>query len=201
MGRVILDLSMSLDGFVAGTNIGAANPLGDDGDRLHEWMFSGGTETGRSIEREIFAGAGAIVMGRRTFDVGKPHWDPDPQTFRQLPVFVLTHRAHEPIADPGGSTFTFVPDGTESVLAQARTAAGGRDVILGGGASLGRQFLKAGLLDEMRIHLVHLLLGTGARLFDLTGDRPWPLQATRLVEDAGVTHFHFLVPVPPRPRG
>ena len=104
------------------------------------------------------------------------------KTFRQLPVFVLTHRAHEPIADPGGSTFTFVSDRIESVLAQARTAASDRDVILIGGASLGRQFLKAGLVDEMRIHLVHLLLGTGARLFDLAGDRPWPLQTTRLVK-------------------
>ena len=97
-------------------------------------------------------------------------------------MFVLTHRAHEPIADPGGSTFTFVSDRIESVLAQARTAASDRDVILIGGASLGRQFLKAGLVDEMRIHLVHLLLGTGARLFDLAGDRPWPLQTTRLVK-------------------
>jgi dihydrofolate reductase len=140
-------------------------------------------------------------MGRRTFDVGKPHWDPDPQTFRQLPVFVLTHRAHEPNADPGGSTFTFVSDGIESALAQARTAASGQDVVLGGGASLGRQFLKARLLDEMRIHLVHLLLGTGARLFDLAGDGLWQLQATRLVEDAGVTHFRFLVPTSPQPRG
>jgi dihydrofolate reductase len=80
------------------------------------------------------------------------------------------------------------------VLAQARTAASGQDVVLIGGASLGRQLLQAGLLDEMRIHLVHLLLGTGARLFDLPGDGPWPLQAARLVDDAGVTHFRFQVP-------
>lgn len=116
-------------------------------------------------------------------------------------MFVLTHRAHEPIADPGGSTFTFVSGGIESVLAQARTAASGRDVVLIGGASLGRQFVKAGLVGDMRIHLVHLLLGTGARLFDLADDGPWPLQTTRLVEDADVTHFRFLVPTSPRPRG
>lgn len=197
MGRVILDLSMSLDGFAAGANIGAANPLGEGGERLHEWMFSGATETGEGIGREVFASAGAIVTGRRTFDLGKPHWDPDPLTFRQLPVFVLTHRAHEPIADPGGSTFTFVCDGVDSALAQARAAAGGRDVVLIGGASLGRQFLQAGLVDEMRIHLVHLLLGSGARLLDLAGG-PRPLQATRVVEDAGVTHFRFLAPASPR---
>ncbi len=148
MGRVILDLSMSLDGFVAGTSVDAGNPLGDGGDRLHDWMFSSGTETGRAIERETFASAGAIVMGRRTFDLGKPHWDPDPQTFRRLPVFVLTHRPREPVADPGGSTFTFVSDGIDSVLAQARTAADGRDVVLGGGASLGRQFLTPGSLTR-----------------------------------------------------
>jgi dihydrofolate reductase len=89
MGRVILDQSMSLDGFVAGANISADNALGDGGDRLHEWMFSSGTETGRSIGRETFASAGAIVVGRRTFDLGKPHWDPD-----------LTARAR-PVARPG----------------------------------------------------------------------------------------------------
>jgi dihydrofolate reductase len=192
---------MSLDGFVAGTNINAGNALGDGGDRLHDWMFSSGTETGRIIERETFASAGAIIMGRRTFDVGKPHWDPDPQTFRRLPVFVLTHRAREPVADPGGSMFTFVSAGIENLLAQARTAADGRDVVLGGGASLGRQFLQAGLLDEMRIHLVHLLLGAGARLFDLAGNGPRPLPVTQLMEDAGVTHFRFLAPKSPRPRG
>jgi len=144
MGRVILDQSMSLDGFVAGANISADNALGDGGDHLHEWMFSSGTETGRSIARETFASAGAIVVGRRTFDLGKPHWDPNPQTFRQLPGFVLTHRAHEPIADPGGSTFTFVSGGTESVLAQARTAASGRDVVLTGGRASGASAWRLG---------------------------------------------------------
>lgn len=191
MSRVILDLSMSLDGFVAGTNVDVDKPLGDGGERLHDWMFGKATETGRRIEREIFASAGAIVMGRRTFDVGKPHWDPNPETFRRLPVYVLTHRAREPVMDRGGSTFTFVSDGVEGVLAQARAAAGNRDVVLGGGASIGRQALAAGLLDELRIHLVHLLLGAGARLFDRDGNGPRQLQATRLAEDVGVTHFGF----------
>jgi dihydrofolate reductase len=100
------------------------NPLGDGGDRLHDWMYARATDVGRRIEREIFDGAGAIVMGRRTFDVGKPHWDPDPKTFAGLPVFVLTHRAQDPIADPGGSTFTFVTGGAEGALEQAQAAAG-----------------------------------------------------------------------------
>jgi dihydrofolate reductase len=188
---VILDLSVSLDGFAAGRSVELDNPLGDGGDRLHDWMFARATDVGRRIEREVFAGAGAIVMGRRTFDVGKPHWDPDPKTFRRLPVFVLTHRPQDPIADPGGSTFTFVTGGVEDALEQAQAAAGNRDVVLGGGPSIGRQFLQAGLLDELRIHLVHLLLGAGERLFDLHRREVVDLQATRLVEDVGVTHFRF----------
>ena len=191
MGRVILDLSVSPDGFAAGRNAAVENPLGDGGDRLHDWMYARATDVGRRIEREIFTGAGAIVMGRRTFDVGKPHWDPNPETFRGLPVFVLTHWAQDPITDPGGSTFTFVTGGVEGALKQAQAAACQRDVVLGGGASIGRQFLQAGLLDELRIHLVHLLLGAGERLFDLDQRGTVDFQATRLVEDAGVTHFRF----------
>lgn len=191
VGRVILDLSMSLDGFAAGPNADVDNPLGDGGDRLHHWMYAGATDVGRRIEKEIFADAGAIVMGRRTFDVGKPHWDPDPQTFRGLPVFVLTHRAQEPVADPEGSTFTFVTGGVEAALEQAQAAAGNRDVVLGGGPGIDRQFVQAGLLDELRIHLVHLLLGAGERLFVSDRQEAVDLQATRLVEDVGVTHFRF----------
>lgn len=191
MGRVILDLSVSLDGFAAGRNVTVDNPLGDGGDRLHDWMYARATAVGRRIEREIFADAGAIVMGRRVFDVGKPHWDPDPHTFDGLPVFVLTHRPQDPITDAGGSTFTFVTGGVAGAQEQAQAAAGGRDVVLGGGPSICRQFVQAGLVDELRIHLVHLLLGGGTRLFDSDQREVMELQATRLVEDVGVTHFHF----------
>ena len=165
--------------------------MGDDGERLHDWMFGGASETGQRIQQEMFASAGAVVIGRRMFDLGKPHWDPDPETFRRLPVFVLTHRPEAPIVDEGGSTFTFASDGVEDALAQARAAAAERDVVVGGGASIARQFVQIGLLDELRIHLVHLLLGAGERLLDFDDHRPRSLRATRVIEDAGVTHFRF----------
>jgi dihydrofolate reductase len=129
--------------------------------------------------------------GQATFDVGKPHWDPDPKTFRGLPVFVLTHRAQDPIADPGGSTFTSVTSGVAGALEQAQAAAGNQDVVLGGGPSIGRQSLQAGQLDELHIHLVHLLLGAGERLFDLDRRDAADFQATRLAEDVSITHFRF----------
>jgi dihydrofolate reductase len=147
---VILDLSMSLDGFVAGPNVDVERPRGERGDLLHDWMFGKATDASREIVGEVFGTAGAIVMGRRTFDVGKPHWDPDPGTFLRLPVFVLTHRPREPVVDEGGSRFTFVTDGVEAALEQARAAAGDKDVVLGGGAGLSQAVIRAGLLDGLR---------------------------------------------------
>lgn len=192
MGKVNLELSVSFDGFVAGANVEADNPMGDGGELLHDWMFDKATDTGRSIKSEMFDGAGAIVIGRRMFDLGKRYWDPDPETFHQLPVFVLTHRSQEPIVDEGGSTFTFVSS-VDDALAQARAAAGERDVLLGGGGDLARQFVRAGLVDELRIHLVHLLLGGGTQLFEPNGADIRELKLTRLVEDDGVTHLRFAV--------
>lgn len=189
MGKVRFDISMSLDGFTAGANISTGNPLGDGGERLHDWMFSQATETGRGIQREVFDGAGAVLMGRRVFDLGKPHWGKE--TFRRLPVFVITHRPREPIADPGGSTVTFVSEGIEEAVAQARSAAGERDVVMIGGADTGRQLLAGGFVDELRLHLVHLLLGSGTPLFEPPGAGFRQLPVTRLVEDSGVTHFTF----------
>jgi dihydrofolate reductase len=191
MSRTILELSISLDGYGAGPNISPESPLGEDGDRLHDWMFDGATEAGRRIQKEFFADAGAVVMGRRMFDLGKPHWDPAPETFRRLPAFVVTNRPAEPIADPGGSTFTFITDGIERALTTAREAAGDRDVVVLGGPTTGGQFLAAGLLDEVRLHVVHILLGAGTPLLDRQRGGPRQLEATRVVEDAGVTHFRF----------
>lgn len=192
MGKVILELSISLDGFAAGTDVGPDNPLGRDGERLHDWMFDSATETGSEIAQEMFATAGAIVLGRRMYDLGKPYWDPDPDTFRRLPVFVLTHRPTGAVADPGGSTFTFVTGGVEDALARARDAAGDGDVVVGGGPETARGFLASGLLDELRIHLVHILLRAGARLFEPRAAGPTAFRATQVVEDAGVTHFRFV---------
>lgn len=192
MSKAILELSVSLDGFAAGANVGVENPLGVDGEHLHDWMFGAATDTGRKVREETFANAGAIVLGRRMYDLGKQYWDPDPETFRRLPVFVLTHRAEDPVADPGGSTFTFVTGGVHDALARARAAAGDGDVVIGGGPETDRQFLAAGLLDELRIHLVHRLLGAGTRLFEPGVPGPATFRATRVLEDDGVTHFRFV---------
>lgn len=192
MGKVILELSVSLDGFAAGANDGPENPLGEGGERLHDWMFGTVTDTGKKVAEEMFATAGAVVLGRRMYDLGKQYWDPDPDTFHRLPVFVLTHRGQDPVADPGGSTFTFVTGGVEDAVARARAAAGAGDVVVGGGPRTARGFLAAGLLDELRIHLVHRLLGAGTRLFEAGTAGPDAFRATRVLEDAGVTHFRFV---------
>ena len=174
MSRVILELSVSLDGYAAGSNVSPENPMGDDGERLHDWMFVDATDTGRRIRAEMFGGAGAVIVGKRMFDLGKPYWDPDPETFQRLPVFVVTHRPAEPIVDPGGSTFTFISEGIERALGSAREAADDGDVVVLGGPTIGGQFLSAGLIAELRLHLVHILLRSG-----YTALRPaaWPIPA------------------------
>ena len=169
MGRVIADQSVSLDGFSAGPNVRIGNGMGDGGEELHDWMWSEAGRTGRdgtAVEgpQELLAGAGAVVVGRRMFDLGEEPWG-DPPPFHNNPVFVVTHRPKAPVVKQGGTTYTFVTDGLDATLARAREAAGGRDVVVLGGAAVIQQCLKGGLLDELYIHLVHVLLGGGTRLF------------------------------------
>lgn len=201
MGRVRFDISMSLDGFIAGPGAGIEKPLGEGGERLHEWLvgleswrerhgYEGG-EAGRDAEilDEAFSGLGAIVMGRRMFDEAERPWGDDPPF--HVPVFVVTHNAREQLVKEGGTTFTFVTDGIESALEQARAAAGDQNVGLAGGANIAQQFLKAGLLDELQIHLIPILLGDGTRLFDRLGNQQIELEGTRVIESPGVTHLRF----------
>ncbi|MGV9881061.1 dihydrofolate reductase family protein [Streptomyces sp. NPDC003006] len=180
MSTVFASLGMSLDGFVAGPNAHPGNPLGDGGLRIHEWAeeaetwrerqsMTGGTGgTGGNqdddVVREIFERAGAYIMGRRMFAEGEACW-PDPPPFR-APVFVVTHAPREPWVRQGGTTFHFVTEGPEAALALAREAAGEKDVQVSGGADTVRQFLAAGLLDELQIHLAPMVLGAGIRLLD-----------------------------------
>ncbi|GAB3977386.1 dihydrofolate reductase family protein [Plantactinospora veratri] len=194
MSKVFFTVGMSLDGYFAGPNAGPGNPLGDGGARIHQWVYrtatfrerlrfgGGGGETGRDddLVRNTFARTGANVMGRRMFDEGEVAW-PEEAPFR-CPVLVVTNRARDPWVRPGGTTFTFVTDGIESALAQARTAAGERDVRISGGADLIRQYLAAGLVDEFDIDLAPVLLGGGVRLFDgLPGAAGLRLRATEAV--------------------
>jgi dihydrofolate reductase len=190
MGTTYFEMSVSLDGFVTGPNVGVDNPLGDGGELLHEWMFAGRTAAeSRAYEEQVFAPVGAIVIGRTMADVGIGLWGDDP-TFH-MPVYVVTHRPHEPIVKAGGTTYTFVTDGLDSALDQARTAAGGQDLAIGGGADIVRQCLAAGVIDEMRLHLVPVTLGAGDRLFD--GTVRLELTTTSVEEADGVVHARYRV--------
>jgi dihydrofolate reductase len=209
VSKLRLKISMSLDGFVAGPDQGLDNPLGVGGMRLHEWVFpltawramhglEGGevNESTRVVE-ESQSNIGATVMGRNMFGGHPGPWDPTKPWVGwwganppfHHPVFVLTHYPREPLVLEGGTAFTFVTDGIEAALAQARRAAGGKDVSLAGGANAARQYLAAGLVDEMEINLVPTLLGRGERLFEGTGDDLHGLELVRTVAAPKVTHL------------
>ncbi len=146
MGPVTANMSMSLDGFIAGPNVSVKNPLGDGGQRLHEWMFPPKGNY-RKVADEMFKNVGAVVMGRQMFNTGEEPWGDDPPF--HMPVFVLTHAPREKLVKDGGTAFTFISDGIESALMQAKVVAGDKDVIVAGGASAVQQYMKAGLLDEI----------------------------------------------------
>src|SRR5437762_13994428 len=170
MGLTYANMSMSLDGFITGPNVRVGNGMGDGGDRLHDWGFDPKTktETDAKIWDEKYASTGAVIMGKRMFDVGFEPWG-DPPPFR-MPVFIVTHEEREPLPMKGGTTYTFVTDGIEVALSLAH-AAGDKNVGIWGGANIIRQYLKAGLLDEMQIHLIPILLSRSVRLFeDLTSE-------------------------------
>jgi len=201
---------MSLDGFVAGPSQSVRDPLGIGGQGLHEWIVplavwrsthgkqGGEINESTNVVEEESANIGATIMGRNMFG-GHPGpwkadepwtgwWGADPPFHH--PVFVLTHHAREPLKMKGGTTFTFVTDGIQSALEQARNAAGSKDVALSGGAKAAQQYLAAGLVDEMEIHLVPILLGGGERLFDTVGNLNG-LESVRTVAAPGVVHLEF----------
>lgn len=210
MSKLRFEITMSLDGFVAGKNQSEENPLGVGGMQLHEWAFplavwrephgleGGEVNASTRVVEESLANIGATVMGRNMFGGGPGPWGDDPwmgwwgedPPFHR-PVFVLTHHSRRPLELQGGKTFAFVTDGIESALEQARRAAGGRDVALAGGADVAQQYLAAGLIDEMEIHVVPVLLGDGARLFDNLGGATVKLEQVRAIEAPGVTHLKY----------
>ncbi len=213
MSRLTLDISMSLDGFIAGPNQTLEQPLGEGGELLHRWIYSleswrerhglpgGEVNADGEVVRESLDATGAVVMGRRMFSGGEGPWEDDPNAdawwgdeppFR-MPVFVLTHHPRDTVVKRGGTSFTFVTDGIEAALDLARSAAGGKDVAVAGGATVVQQYLKAGLLDELQIHLVPVLLGGGVRLFEGHGGEPVELEVTRVIESPAVTHLKYRV--------
>ena len=211
MPRLRFEISMSLDGFIAGPNQSQENPLGEGGEQLHEWALGlaawrephglqgGEVNASSKVIEQSRENLGATVMGRNMFggegpwgdDPWEGWWGDDPPF--HVPVFVVTHHAREPLIKQGGTTFAFVTDGIESALEQAREAAGDQDVGLSGGANIAQQYLKAGLIDELQIHLVPVLLNDGARLFDSLGDARVGLECTRAIEAPGVTHLTYRV--------
>jgi dihydrofolate reductase len=202
---------MSLDGFIAGPNPSEEHPLGEGGMQLHEWAFKlaawrephgregGEVNASTPIMEEALDNVGATIMGRNMFGGGPGPWGEDPwqgwwgdEPPFHTPVFVLTHHEREPLEMKGGTTFTFVTDGIESALEQAKEAAGGADVSLGGGADVAQQYLAAGLLDELQLNVVPLLLGDGTRLFDESGAGA-ALEQAQVVEAPGVAHLRYRV--------
>jgi dihydrofolate reductase len=209
---VFIEISMSLDGYVAGPNPTREEPLGERGEELHEWVvqlaswrgrhgLEGGT-TGPAddLVQELSGNVGANVMGRRMFSGGEGPWEDDTNAdgwwgdeppFR-VPVFVVTHHPRETVSKAGGTTFTFVTDGVVSAVEQAKAAAGDRDVLISGGGSVAQQALSAGLVDRLELHVVPILLGGGVRLFDGSGPGA-TLEQTRVVESPGVAHLGYRV--------
>jgi dihydrofolate reductase len=200
VGRVTCDLTISVDGYSAGLNQTEQRPFGDDGGdgrgrNLHAWMFETPEENRAELDRMTVAGA--YIMGRNMFGPVRGQWDRpwngwwgDDPPFH-APVFVLTHHAREPQPMDGGTTYHFVTDGIESALTRARAAAGDRDIAIHGGATAINQYLAAGLIDELRLHIVPITLGAGTRLFD--GVPPLNLEQVQSRAASSVTHLTYRV--------
>jgi dihydrofolate reductase len=213
MSKLRCHISISADGFVAGPNQSEENPLGESGERLHDWivalaawreahdMQGGEVNESAQIVQGSRENIGAGVMGRNMFgpigggDWGdgqwKGWWGDDPPYHND--VFVVTHHPREPVEMQGGTTYHFVTDGIERALERAKESADGQDVMLWGGAQIINQYLAAGLLDELELHIVPVLLGGGARLFDDLGGAEIKLEQVRAVEAPGVTHVKYRV--------
>jgi dihydrofolate reductase len=209
MSSITCQMSISLDGFVAGPNQSLQNPIGEGGLRLHEWVFetaswreqhglAGGARTADSeVVDELFQNVGAYVMGRKMFGGGDGPWDEkwtgwwgDEPPYR-TPVFVLTHHPRKPLSMRGGTTFTFVREGIDSALEQARSAAGDKNVEIAGGARTVQQYLAAGKLDELYLHIVPVILGAGERLLENVGDPK--LEAVKVIATPAVTHIKYRI--------
>jgi dihydrofolate reductase len=191
VGKVVFDVSMSLDGFITAANVRPDEPMGDGGERLHEWAF-GGDERSSELLAEAGRETGAVVCGRNTYDHSVPWWGADGPTGRaRLPVFVVSHT--EPEEQPENGVYTFATGGLEAALEEAKRAAGTKTVAVMGGADLGRQYIRAGLVDEISIHLVPVLFGSGMRMFDEADHEHIRLEAVGVEPTASATHLRFRV--------
>jgi dihydrofolate reductase len=189
MTAVSFDISMSLDGYIAAPNRRSEQPLGDNGERLHEWAFSTDA-VGREVLARGVESAGAVICGRRTYDDSIKWWGADgPTGPARLPVFVVSHDA--PADVPEGGVYHFVSGGIEQALAEAKGAAGEKNVSVMGGADIGQQFIRDGLVDELSIHLVPLMFGGGTRLFENVGERLRELEVIDVIPGPTATHIRY----------
>jgi dihydrofolate reductase len=215
MTKLTTNITMSLDGYVAGPNDSLENPLGERGELLHDWVTRlkswrephgrEGGDTGPDDDRfrEQVEATGAHIMGRRMFSNGSGPWEDDPKADGWWegeppfhgPVFILTHHARDPVQREGGTTYNFVTEGIESALEQACAAAGDKDVLIAGGASVVQQYLRAGLIDELEVHVAPMFLGGGVRLFDDLG-ADVALEQISAIEGNGVAHLRYRLATP-----
>jgi dihydrofolate reductase len=189
-GHTLLSMSVSLDGFAAGPDVTVENPMGIGGERLHEWLFQADADVDAEQARELSTSTGAVVVGRRTFDIGVGLWQDTPFP---VPCFVLTHEPREELVMKSAS-FTFVTDGVEEALRLARQAAGDRNVLVMGGPATARQYVR--LVDEIRLQLVPVILGNGTRLFEDLDAGHIKLEPTAVIESPRVTHLRYRVQSP-----
>lgn len=214
MGKVFADISISLDGYIAGPKPTLQVPLGQAGEKLHEWGTKlaawrnphgkpgGETNRDNDVMEEVSTNTGAVIMGRKMFSGGNGPWETDPKADGwwgdnppfHVPVFILTHHPRETVKKEGGTSFSFVTEGTESALKLAKEAAGNQDILIAGGANAIQQFIKAGVLDELQIHMVPLILGGGTRLFENLGNIK--LEKIRVIDSPMVTHLKFRLKQP-----
>lgn len=202
--ELFFDITMSLDGYIAGADDSPDQPIGIDGEQLHEWVvqlkswreahgLEGGadSETGRDLHA-LIESAGASIMGHRMFEMGEPSWGHNPP-FHQ-PVFILTHHPRDPITMEGGTTYHFVTEGPERALELAREAAGEKHVHIAGGAKCVQHYLNAGLVDHFTVHIAPILLRSGVRLFDDDATGAVRLEPDTVRDDGGWLHVHYRYP-------
>jgi len=192
MGKVIYDISMSLDGFIAGAN---ARPeagwagLGEGGERLHDWGFNSADPRNRKIMEVLSAGTGAVIVGRTTYNLSILNWGADGPMGAGVPTVIISHSMPQDI--PAGGVYTFV-DSVEAALETAKKAAGAKDAVIQGG-NIAQQFITLGLVDEIFIHLVPVLFGSGTRLIEELGGGHVQLETTEVIETKEATHLRFRV--------
>ena len=192
MPKVLLELSMSLDGYITGPGVSPQEPMGRGGEGLHDWMFAGRSDAeAERFATERFAGVGAVIVGRRMADLGIGHWGEEPVV--HAPAFVVTSRPAETIARQGGTSYTFVTGGIDEALRRAREAAGPQDVYVGGGADIARQYLGAGAVDELHLHVVPVALGGGTRLFSDETPLELRLRPVNVVSTPMAAHLTYAV--------